>query len=401
MTCQFYWPDNFLINEISEELVKKGHEVTVLTGLPDYATTKVPKEYKFGKNRKQTHNGVNIIRVPIFARRHGFLCRVINYLSYMFTSTFYARTHKFDCDVIFAYQLAPVFMVNPAKIIKKKTKAPIFTYVLDLWPDQMKIWHVNENNPIFKLVLKYCKNIYKVCDLIGISSKPFKEYLVYTCDVDENKIIYLPQHSHKMNITNDNKTSDITNFIFAGNIGNQQNIECLIKAVTKMKSKKPYMFNIYGDGTSFEICNALTKELNVQDKIKFYGRVPKEELNNIYPKMDAFVLTLCSEEKLGYVAKTVPAKLQSYMSAGKPILASINGGAKDIIEESKCGKCVPADDIEGFAKILDDFIENKDDYKECGKNAVKYFNENYEKELIMNKIEKILFDLSNKLTNKF
>ena len=116
ITCQYYWPDNFLINEIAEDLVKRGNQVTVLTGLPDYSSTKIPKKYKFGKNRREEHNGVRIIRVPIIARHHGFIMRVINYMSYYISSSIYAHTHKLDFDVIFAYQLAPIFMVNPGII---------------------------------------------------------------------------------------------------------------------------------------------------------------------------------------------------------------------------------------------------------------------------------------------
>ena len=397
ITCQYYWPDNFLINEIAEDLVKKGHKVTVLTGLPDYATTKIPKEYKWGKRRHEIHNGVEIIRVPIIARHHGFIMRVINYLSYFINSSIYARTHKFnDYDVVYVYQLAPVLMINPGMIIKKKYKIPMFTYVLDLWPDQMKIWHVNEKNPIFKMVLKYCKKAYGSGDIVGITSKPFKDYLINTCNVEEEKIMYLPQHSNRMEIKNEKSDSKTVNFIFAGNIGQQQNIECLIKAVSLMKTKKDFLVNIYGEGTSFEKCKEYTKKLKADNKIKFYGRVPKEKLNSIYPKMDAFVLTLCSEKEIGFVANTVPAKLQGYMSAGKPILAAIDGAAKDIIEESECGAVVPSGDAEAYSKILDDFIENKEKYKNCGKNAIEYFNNNFEKEIVMDKLEKTLIELTKK-----
>ena len=397
ITCQFFWPDNFLINEIAEEFVKRGHSVTVLTGLPDYATTKVPKEYKWGKNRKQIHNGVNIIRVPIIARHHGFIFRVFNYLSYFITSSIYAKTHKFDFDVIYAYQLAPVLMVNPGMIIKKKNKIPMLLYVLDLWPDQMKIWHVNEKNPIFKWVLKYCKKAYGSGDIVGITSKPFEDYLVNVCNVDREKIVYLPQHSKKMEIKEVNKKNDdIVNFIFAGNIGQQQNMKCLLDAVANMKTEKKYKFNIYGNGTSFEECKKYVKENNLSDKVIFYGRVSKDELDNIYPKMDAFVLTLCSEKDIGFVANTVPAKLQGYMSAGKPIFASIDGGANEIIKEGNCGEAVNADDYIGFAKILDDFVENPEKYNECGKNAIDYFNKNFEKNIVMNKLETILTNLAKK-----
>ena len=260
ITCQYYWPDNFLINEIAEDLVKRGNKVTVLTGLPDYATTKIPKEYKLGR-RKEIHNGVEIIRVPIIARHHGFIMRVINYLSYFISSSIYAKTHDFnDYDVIYAYQLAPILMVNPGMIIKKKYNIPMFIYVLDLWPDQMKIWHVNEGNPIFKLVLKYCQKAYGSGDIVGITSKPFENYLISMCNVNKNKIVYLPQHSNKLEIKNlKNSKNDIVNFIFAGNIGQQQNIECLIESVSLMNTKKRFLVNIYGEGTSFEKC----KEYNL------------------------------------------------------------------------------------------------------------------------------------------
>ena len=100
--------------------------------------------------------------------------------------------------------------------------------------------------------------------------------------------------------------------------------------------------------------------------------------------------------KIGFVANTVPAKLQGYMSAGKPILASIDGGAKEIIEESNCGLVVPAGDSNSYAKILDEFIDNIDKYRECGINAKEYFNKNFEKKIVMDKLEKLLEDLAQK-----
>lgn len=399
VVCQYYWPDNFLINDICEEFVKKGNQVTVLTGLPDYTTTKVPKEYKFFKRRKEVHNGVEIIRVPIIARHHGFLCRVINYLSFFINASIYAHFMKIDADVILSYQLAPVLMVNPSIILKKKLKIPMFLYVLDIWPDQMKIWNVRENNPIYKLVLKYCKYAYGSGDVVGITSKPFRDYLINVCNVNKNKIEYLPQHSDKMHIegnNDENNDNDETNLIFAGNIGQQQNLECLLKAVQLMKTNKKFLIHIYGNGTSFEKCKDLANEFNINDRVIFYGRVPKEKLNEVYPKMDAFLLTLCSEKEIGFVANTVPAKLQGYMSAGKPIIASIDGGASDIIKESNCGIVVPSGDYKEFAKALDEFVENKNNYSNCGKNAIEYFEKNFEKSIVLDKFENCLKKLISK-----
>ena len=394
ITYQYYWPEKFLINDIAEDLVKRGHDVTVLTGLPDYSTTKVPKEYKWFRRRKEEHNGVKIIRVPIIARHHGFIMRVINYLSFLINSSIYAMIHRIDTDVILAYQTAPVFMINPARIWRKKLKKNLFIYVLDIWPDQMKVWNVKENNWLFKLVLKYCKKTYGSGDVVGITSKPFEDYLVNVCDVERDKIVYIPQHSEKLILKTVKKEKKQIDLIFAGNIGEQQNLECLLKAISLIKTKKKYHVHIYGNGTSFESVRKYANELVINDKVTFYGRVSKKELNDIYSKMDAFLLTLCDESKIGFVANTVPAKLQSYMSAGKPIIASIDGGAFDIINESKCGIAVKANDASAFASAIKKFIENPNIYSDCGKNAIQYFNDNFEKKKVMDKIEKLLIDLS-------
>ncbi len=392
---QYYWPDNFLINEIAEELVNRGHTVTVLTGLPDYATNYIPEEYKHGKKRHEIRNGVEIYRVQIIARHTGFIYRVLNYLSFFITSSWFARTHKFEADVIMAYQTAPVLMGNAAIELKKKLKKPLFFYCLDIWPDQMKVWGVYESNPAFKIMRKYCEYAYGSADLLGISSMPFKKYMVDVNKVNENKIVYLPQHSARMDIKEENLDKKQIDLIFAGNIGQQQNVECLLKAISRIKVDKPYKVHIYGNGTSFEKCKNLAMQLGINDRVTFYGRVSKSDLMDIYPKMDAFLLTLCSEREIGFVANTVPAKFQGYISAGKPVLASVDGGAKEIIKETKCGLAVAADDVDGYAEIIKEFIDNPEKYRECGKRGKKYFDDNYDKKIVMDKLESMLAKLAS------
>lgn len=393
---QYYWPENFLINDIAENLIKRGHKVTVLTGLPDYTTGTVPREFTHGKRKHEVRNGVEIYRVPIIARRHGIVCRTLNYISFWITSSIFAMFHKFDADVIMVYQTAPIFMGAGGIILKKKLKKPLFFYCLDIWPDQMKIWGVDERNPIFWLVKKYCQHAYGNGDLVGITSRPFKDYLVNVNKVDGKRIIYLPQHSRPIDIEEaqpdyNKKTIDM---IFAGNIGQQQNIECILRTISQIQTSVPYKVHIYGNGSNLEACKRLADNLMVNDRVIFYGRVTKEELAHIYPTMDAFLLTLCSEEKIGFAANTVPAKLQGYLSAGKPILASVDGGSKEIINECGCGIAVSADDVEGYAKAITDFIESPQKFSECGSNAKKYFTENFDEEVVMNKLEGYLKQLA-------
>ena len=396
---QYYWPDVFTINDIAEDLVRRGHEVKVLTGLPDYATNEIPEEYMHGKNRHEIRNGVEIFRVPIIARHRGVLHRVINYLSFYLSSSFFAWNHlkEFECDVIMAYQTAPVLMGNAAIILKKKLKKKLFFFCMDIWPDQMKVWHVGEKNPLFKIMKRYCQYAYGSGDILAVSSRPFTEYMVRVNKVDSDKIVYLPNHYDRIDDysgTAPEADKECVNLILAGNIGQQQNVECLLRAVQKIKTEKKYHIHIYGEGTSFQKCKQLAIQLGVLDHVTFYGRIPKAELNTIYPKMDAFLLTLCSEKQIGYVANTVPSRLQGYMTAGKPIIASVDGGAREIINEVQCGTAVPADDDLAFAEAIADFVDHMEKYRKCGELAKQYFEENFERTVVIDRIEGYLKTLA-------
>lgn len=398
---QYYWPDSFTINEIAEDLAAMGHQVKVLTGLPDYASSVVPEEYKYGKNRHEMRNGVEIFRVPIIARHSGIIYRVLNYISFFLSSSLFALTHKkeLECDVVMAYQTAPVLMGNAAIILKKCLKKKLFFYCMDIWPDQMKVWNVYEGNPLFKIMTRYCQYAYGSADILGVSSRPFTEYMINVNKVEKSKIVYLPNHYNTIPADNVGKTEkntqDVVNIAYAGNIGQQQNFECMLKAVSMMKTTKPFKIHIYGEGVSFESCKELCSQLGLKEKVCFYGRVSKETLNDIYPLMDAFILTLCSEEQIGYVANTVPSRLQGYMAAGKPIIASIDGGAREIINESHCGLAVKANDASIFADALDEFVNNFSKYQDYGKNAIDYFNKNFERKVVMKRIEEYLYSLCN------
>ena len=393
---QYYWPDIFTINEIAEDLAKKGHTVKVLTGLPDYATNEVPEKYKHGKNRHEIRNGVEIFRVPIIARHTGVCWRVINYLSFFVSSSIFAKRHlkELDCDVVMAYQTAPVLMGNAAIVLKKRLKKRLLFYCMDIWPDQMKVWHVGEKNPLFKLMRLYCQHAYRNGDILAVSSRPFKDYMVKVNRVNPKRIVYLPNHYNRIDedqfVIDDQEDKETIDFILAGNIGQQQNVECLLRAISIVRTTKKYHVHIYGEGTSYQECKALADELKITDRVTFYGRVPKEELNAIYPQMDAFILTLCSEKQIGYVANTVPSRLQGYMTGGKPIIASIDGGAQEIIKEAKCGIAVPADDEKALALAMTEFIENPEKYSECGTRAKEYFEANFERSVVIDKIEKYM-----------
>lgn len=379
IVTQNFYPDNFLVNDISQYLAKDNH-VTVLTGLPDYAKNRVPDQYKWFKKRHEIYNGVEIIRVPIIARHTGKIWRALNYVSFFISSSIYAHVGHLEADVIMSYQTAPALMINAAIILKNRLKKPLLIYCLDIWPDQLKVWNVYENSLIYKATHRYCKFAYQKADIVAISSESFRNYLININKVTPDKILLLPQHSASMKIENISNTfmhnHEIPIFVIAGSIGKQQNVECVVKAVSLVPADIGFIVHIYGDGQNLEICKRLAAQTKVTDKVIFHGRVPQDELKKVYAVTDAFILTMRSEKEIGFSANTVPTRLHNYMSAGKVIIASIDGSAKDLIRQYGLGISVPASESEQLANAIINFVEHRTNYAECGHNCLAYFQTN-------------------------
>ena len=390
VTSLCFYPDNFRINDIVDELVKQGHNVTVLTGLPDYTTSKIPREYKWFRNRRQRIFGAKVIRVPIIARRQGLFFRILNYSSFVITSSIYALFTKCkDIDAIFSYQTSPVFQSIPALIFRKRTKKKFVLYCCDIWPECLKAWNVKEDSIVFKIVHWISKKIYNSCDTLAISSTSFREYLTNVCEVNDDKIKYLPQHAEDLysDICGEYVDNGCVDFLFAGNIGAVQNIDCILKAVKQVKTEKEFKVHIVGDGSSLQECKLLVKELEIEDRVVFHGRHPLEKMEDFYKMADCFLLTLRGDS---FIGMTLPAKAQGYLSAGKPILGAIDGSAQEMIVEADCGECVNAGDFITLAQKMEHIIENFDQYKIKGLNGRRFYEENFTKEKFMDNMLKLL-----------
>ena len=128
--CQHYWPENFRVTEISEELVRRGHQVTALVGLPNYPTGNIPEEYRHHQNRRQVRNGVEIRRCFEIGRKPGKVGLALNYVSYMLSACHQALWMKKDFDVIYAFSTSPVLMSLPGAFLRalwpKKKAADLY-----------------------------------------------------------------------------------------------------------------------------------------------------------------------------------------------------------------------------------------------------------------------------------
>lgn len=394
VVCQYYYPEPFRISDICETLVQKGHKVTVLTGLPNYPEGRVLDDYRYGKKRNQVINGVRVIRCFEIGRGKSRLRLLLNYISFMLSATMKVAFMKQHFDVIFINQLSPVMMCIPAIMYKRRHNTRILLYCLDLWPDSLAAGGIKENSVIYKFFLRISKWIYKSADRILITSDTFKDYFKNTLGIDTKNILHLPQYAEDLFIqnTNLNKNKDSNkdryNFVFAGNIGDMQSVETIIKAANELHEHSNIIFHLVGDGSKADECRKLARIYKL-DNVMFYGRRPLSEMPNFYDMADAMLITLKNNKSLSY---TLPGKVQSYMAARKPIIGAINGEARRVIEESGCGLCCDAENYKDLAEIILQFC-NSDKKEQMAVNAQKYYMQNYSKERFITVLERELTNL--------
>ena len=363
VVTQCFYPDIYAVNDIVEEMVKRGHKVTVLTGLPDYTTSMIPPEYRHGKRRHEHYKGADVYRVQTIARHHGPIWRSLNYLSFVVSGSFRAWTQDFTktdagFDVIYVWEVSPVTMAVPAIRLAKRYRKPLFLYCMDIWPECVKAMGINERNPAFPIIHAWSRLIYNACDHIAVSSKPFFAYLEQTNRVPPSRMSYLPQYADDTLLLSDftKQPDGHVDFLFIGNIGKAQKLDCLVKAMSVFKKREDdstvahkVTLHIVGGGSDEERIRELAHRLGLTDRIRFYGPKPAAEAVQYYKKADVCVLTLDGSTQIG---DTLPGKLQTYMAAGKPVIAAANGATKEIIEESRCGICTPAGDDKALGEAL-------------------------------------------------
>lgn len=388
---QYYWPESFQVTTICEELAARGHEVTVLTGLPNYPSGTIPKEYRRGRNRRQRRNGVDIVRAPLIARGKNPLRLALNYHSFAWAATRASRSLEDDFDVVFVHEISPVTMVEPAAAYKKRCGAPLLVYCCDLWPESLKTILGERGKPIVGLYRKVSKRLYDAADLIAVQSTAFPEYLHEVHGIPYDKMTYLPQFADDEYLDKDfSAPHDGINFMIMGNMGRAQDIPVVLRAVELMEHDEGFKVHFVGDGSCFEETKEHVRKKGLDDRVVLHGRRPYEEMERYYSIADACILTLNGDT---WVGTTLPSRLQGYMAAGKPVLAAINGGARAVIEESGCGQCVDAGDSKGLAGLMDGFIQNGKTLKFYETNGRSYFKRHFSQEKHVSQIEDMLMKL--------
>lgn len=379
-----YFPEPARITDICEELVARGNDVTVITDVPNCPKGNFYEGYTDGRARDEIINGVKVHRCFTIARKTGAIRRVLSYYSYVFSSINYVRHLKDDFDVIFVNQLSPIMLAYAGVEYKKLFHKKILFYSMDLWPMSLIVGGIKENSPIFKYYHRVSERLYKSADVLIGTSRSFPAYFKKEFGITGMK--YLPQYAEALFSPEQCKKqpTDTFDIMFAGNIGNFQRVDTIIKAAAITKEDKRIKWHILGDGSELENLKKLSEELKT-DNVIFHGRKPLEEMPKYYSLADAMVVTMM---KNPVISLTLPGKVQSYMAAGKPILGAIDGETQLVVKEADCGLCGDAEDAEQLAKNA--MIMSKQSMEKYGKNSFEYNEKYFNKEKFMETLIKEL-----------
>jgi glycosyltransferase involved in cell wall biosynthesis len=391
--AQYFYPEQFRINDICTEWVKRGYKVTVVTGIPNYPQGKYYDGYGLFKKRKETYNGMDIIRIPLVPRGKNAIMLALNYLSFVVSGFFWKSFTRIKADFVFIFEVSPMTQALPGVWYAKKRKIPCYLYVTDLWPENVEIVGGIKNKTILNTIGIMVDYIYKRCDRIFTSSESFIQAIVDR-GTDRKKLEFWPQYAEDYYKPVDKEKANIPeipqdgifNIIFAGNIGFAQGLDVLPEAAKILKKTNTKVrFNIVGDGRFKEILKAKVDESQVTDYFNFIDKQPATRIPEFMAISDA---TLISLSKSKVFSITLPAKTQSCLACGVPVIVSADGEIQDVINKADAGVCSDAGDAKGLAENINKLVNmSAEKHKDMAQNAVNYYQKYFDKETLLNRMD--------------
>jgi glycosyltransferase involved in cell wall biosynthesis len=357
VVSQYFWPENFRINDLVTELVRRGHSLTVLTGVPNYPAGDVFPEYRSDPARFRSFAGAAVLRAPMLSRGRGGLRLAANYASFALgacvTGAWRLRGQVFDAILVF--EPSPVTVGLPAVLLRRLKRAPLAFWILDQWPETLEAVGVVRSRRVLRAVGRLVSFIYRRCDLLLAQSRSFipqvRRYAGHRPRVE-----YFPSWSDSASPAQGvvrapevAAAPDTFTILFAGNVGDAQDFPAVLDAVERLRDRPDVRWVIVGDGRRSEWVSDEIRRRGLSDRIAMLGRFPLERMPSFFAAADALLVSLKAEP---IFAMTIPGKVQSYLAAGRPLLGMLDGEGAELIERAGAGLVCRAGDGKGLSEIV-------------------------------------------------
>lgn len=398
VVSQYFWPESFIINDIVRTLDEQGHEVVVATGKPNYPDGDIFEGYTAGGIQRERYLGrIDVIRVPLWPRGAGGAKNlVLNYLSFVVAGLFYLpwllRKREFDAILVFAP--SPVLQAIPAIPLKWIKRAKLALWVQDLWPESLAATGFVRNQHVLQVVGWLVKGIYRCCDKLLVQSEAF--FIPVARYAAKEKIHYFPNSIRDERAANeascvpDELSELLANhfcIVFAGNLGTAQSLETVVRVAHELRGEPSLRFLLVGSGSRLAWLESEKRSLGL-DNLILPGRFPMQAMPLIFEYSSALLVTLSDRD---IFAQTIPSKIQAYLAAGKPILASLNGEGARVVAEAGAGLVSPAEQVSALVENIRQ-LQSMSPWQrtQMGRAGREYFDNNFEMRSQVERLIKML-----------
>lgn len=390
LVSQYFWPESFYINAVARRLARKGHQLEVLTGKPNYPAGCFLPGYQGGGCQEEYYDGVRIQRVPMLARGRGALRLVANYLSFVFSGLIFGpllmRGRRFD--VIFVYAPSPILQALPAIFLGWLKCRPVVLWVQDLWPDSLSATSYVRNPLALSMVARVVRFIYRHVDLLLVQSHSFCQSVGRMAPA--TPVVYYPNSVEDVMDAESGQAplpvdAGMEGFciLFAGNIGRAQAVHVILDAAERVRDLADVRFVVVGDGSCRDWMLAEVDRRGLRNVV-LPGRFPVENMPAFMARADALLVTLSDQEVF---RQTVPSKVQSYLAAGRPILASLNGEGAELVVSASAGLHSAAEDGRGLAENVRRLWTMPEEQRAVlGANGRRYYERHFALDLLMDEL---------------
>jgi glycosyltransferase involved in cell wall biosynthesis len=394
VVTQYFWPEEFRVNDLALELADRGHEVTVLTGQPSFPSRALFSGYGPFRPWTEWLGRVAVKRVPLASRGRGQGWRLaLNYLSFAASASLLGLARlRGRFDVIFVYQLSPVTVGVPAAVLKRLKGVPIVFWVQDLWPESLAATGAVTSERVLRWVGRLVRWLYQQSDCVLMTSRGFLDH-VAALGARPSKVAYLPQwaESAYAPVWLDEDAPERRELpggfrvVLAGNIGTAQALGTVLDAAGRLRDLDDVNWVIIGDGRQRAWVEAEVARRGLAGRVHLLGRRPVEAMPRYLSLADALVVTL---ERREIYALTIPARLQSFLACGRPVLGALDGEGARVIEESGGGTAVPAEDAVALAGAVRSLYQlPAAERAAMGARGRAYFLKHFERQKLLDELE--------------
>ena len=392
VVSQYFYPEPFRVNSFCKELVSRGHDVTVLTGYPQYPYGKIYDGYGFNISYETEWNGIHIERIKMLPRGKTPIGLLLNCLSFVTEGKKWVKKCTRRFDAVYVFEPSPVTVGLPAVAYKKKFGTPILFNLQDLWPENVEVILGITNKLIIGIINKIVDKIYSASDKILCTSQGFIDNLKAR-GVEEDKLVFWPQFCESPALDKlfrpNLLSEDAFNIVFTGNVGKAQGLDLLVEAACLLKDKKVKWY-VVGDGRNLAELKASVIDKNLEDKVIFVGRVSEDDANAYAHFSDCAYLSFVPNKVFNM---TIPAKLQTYLACAAPVLAAAEGESAEIVNNANCGIAVPPQ-VDRLVEAVEKLLSLSDgEIKEMRNNANEYSVKNFDKNMLVDKFLKLVEEI--------